>query len=260
MKNNFINVDGKETGYVALNEQGQIINFKSGTVFLNKNILNAVLERNNVTRFRYGLLVEGKLVPMSEIDETSEEFMTCRYITDDALNHVICNVKDRVISVGYFSFGWDPTERVEDREEGKKISKKNSKMVQDAISYLVRKGELSPRVKDYNGHSANRLPGTTIRIRTIKCCELVKINEFRKSIGLKCLPFDKDLDRWKSIYFIFTIDVNDPYNDKELNNKMIDVTLTNIDKYIYNNHFLLSKNDDECLSTNKIDIVNEILL
>ena len=87
MKNNFINVDGKETGYVALDEQGQIIHFKSGTVFLNKNILNAVLERNNVTRFSYGLLVEGKLVPMSEVDETSEEFMSCRYITDDTLNH-----------------------------------------------------------------------------------------------------------------------------------------------------------------------------
>lgn len=235
MKTKYYDLDGVNSGFVALNPEGEVVHFKSGKCFKNKSILDAVIETNGMTNYcTYGMMLNGKLVPISKILFLPEINLYHEYFEDsNTLSIIGPERKDKLLIVGYFSFGEDPTERIMDVKEGIKYNNKCYDILQDSISHLVRIGELRPRVRDYNDYNTNRIPGSTIRFRIMRPCDLVKVNEYRKNIGFKCLPFNKNLDRFKSMYYIFSIDENDPYIDiSKRNYPMINITLENLEKYI----------------------------
>jgi hypothetical protein len=75
----------------------------------------------------------------------------------------------------------------------------------------------------------------TTTMRIMRGFELVKINEFRKSLGERVLPFMNNKDKYKNIYFCFSRDENEFKYDKKYH-ETAEKVLENMINYIELNH------------------------
>ena len=237
-------LDGEQNGFVALNENGKIISFKFANIrqelFKSIELLLGAIERK-IESIKYNIAValgyktnNQKIISLSDllkpIPDLYEYF---DFKNDEVIMICVEPTNEKMIGSGYITFTDSPNERITDVSEGIEISKKCYKALLNVLAKEQRKGNMCKIETDYKHGAAvpyltkRRIHRSTLNIRVMRGFELVKVNQFRKEFDLKAFPFDKNVDKYKNIYFVFSRDREEHMSDKVYRNIMRE-TLDNI--------------------------------
>lgn len=198
--------------------------------FPNKNLLLSKLEKNHITKYDFQIINNGDIIPYSKVIESPSNDLYEGIIDGEKL-YICPKMKETMICCGYFHFVEDPYELITDKELGKAINIKSRKIINDAICYMVRSGKLHKKELNAYAKYYYRIPGSTIGFRVMSCYDLVKENEYRKSLEERIFPFKK-VDRFSSIYFCFTKDNHEHCDYKKIINQLLnDITIYITNKY-----------------------------
>ena len=207
--------------YILDNNVSGIGAFKPGTdeiiklrpfngIFRNKNLLDAELYRSKITNYDLGFILDGNFVPYSKVQQIDYDLY--QTFIDGEVIDIIPTYRDRVFKAGYFSFTEDPNVRITDYVEGREINKKLYAATRSSAAHLLKNGTFRSSCIDeslskisFNNINISpmkyRVYENTTTLRLMRGFELVKVNEFRKYIEEKALPFLADKDKYKNIYF-----------------------------------------------------------
>ena len=148
----------------------------------------------------------------------------CYFIKEENIN--------RVTSIGYFTFA-----DIYPDTTGNTISAKYKEYIKNAINEIVKYPDSFPTISkisiDKNGHLVAYVKGTTIQIHILTNSQIMDLNTKRKEYGMRCIPYLKEMDKFKTIYCYITKDNND-FSDNTINQK-IDKVIEIIVEVI-NNH------------------------
>ena len=211
-----IELDGTNSGFSAMYVgDNKLIKFTNNlTRFRNLDLLIAEIEKAGTVNYMLGITDNNLFIPWKCITPTDDgRYM---YFSDSGkiINIAKKNKKEKVIFTGYFLFGDEPKVKMSDFEEGKQINKKYYTFLKDAFSREIRSNRIKDCSVDENEFLTYSFRTTTAKIRISKNNNLVVVNQKRKEEGKKVLPFDKDLDKFKTIYFCATKEINDTTDEK----------------------------------------------
>jgi len=189
--------------------------------FRNKELLDAALEREKIKEFDYSFYTENfGFISYNKFRKVAYDLY--QGIVDDTILEIVPTTREKMYLCGYFSFTDSPKEKILDYKEGKELNTVVFEAVKDATAYIFRSGLFKSVNRDfsmYQGES-NITPikytvyGSTMNLRLMRGFELVRINEYRKKVGDKVLPFLGENDKYKNIYFCFSRDENEFKGDK----------------------------------------------
>ena len=225
-------LDSTTSGIVAINpETDEIIEFgkqKERKMYTNIHLLETELFRNGIKDYKIGFLLDGNLIPYSKVQQIS--YNAYQTFIDGNVIDIVPTFKEKVYKTGYFSFTDDPNTKL-DYKEGKEINKQLYGIVKSAATHLLKIGifktscidsvlcSIAPNI----GPMKYEVYDNTTTLRIMRGFELVKINEYRKSLGQKVLPFMSDKDKYKNIYFCFSRDENEFKGDKKYHETADDI-------------------------------------
>jgi hypothetical protein len=240
-------LDCKPSGIVAVKPGTQEIihlgNYKELTVFRNKALLDAALERAGVKEYEYGFKLEDiGFVPYSKAQQISYDYY--QTFTEDTIIDIVPTVREKMFMCGYFSFTDNPQERIEDWHEGSEVNIIFHTAVKEACAHLLKSGQFKASYRDYSMYDHGDKPITpikydvfnyTLNLRIMRGFELVKINESRSSMKENVLPFICKNDKYKNIYFCFSRDENEFKGDVMYRKKAEEI-LNKIEGYLLEKH------------------------
>ena len=225
MKSDIQVLDCNPNGIVAT-EPGTTNPIKFGKAkelcyFRNKELLDAALYRENIKEYDCYFYIENfGFVNYDKFRKVSYDLY--QGIVGDTILEIVPTTREKMYLCGYFSFTDSPKEKILDYKEGKELNNVVFETVKESMAYLFRSGTFKSVSRDFSMYvGLNNItplkytvPGSTMNLRLMRGFELVKINEYRKKIGDKVLPFIGDNDKYKNIYFCFSRDENEFKGDK----------------------------------------------
>ena len=139
------------------------------------------------------------------------------YITENAKSYFISPIiKNEISRIGYFVFE-DGDKILSDKEYGKKRNKEIYNYIVKALSDMVLNSYLpmsKPSIeyisKDENGHLFAKMKNSTVKIHICLNNQIMDLNQYRKDNNIRCLPYDKNMDKYLSIYTYITKDMAEP--------------------------------------------------
>lgn len=224
MKENEINLNGTTSGIVALDQNGSIIKFgnykKKLSLFKNILLLEAAIERESKNIYELGICIDGNIIPMSKVIKESDYYEY--FVNENEVSYIYPEIKDKIIMCGYFNFGNSPCERTKDKEAGKEFSKNIYTATEKNLCYQQRKGLLKT-AHHVHGHLFNihgklltkTTYGNTLVLRIMKPYDLLQVNNMRRECEFRVLPFKKENDNYKNLYFCFSRDIYEFPGDKK---------------------------------------------
>lgn len=234
-------LDGATSGIVAVKPgSDKIINLDNNcndtSMFRNKNLLETSLHRSKINKYDLGFILDDNFIPYSKVQQISYDVFQA--IIDDNIVDIIPTFREKILKAGYFSFTEDPNSRL-DYKEGRELNKTLYNIVKTSAAYLLKNGTFKNSCVDasftnvVSGISPMKyeIYDNTTTMRIMRGFELVKVNEYRKYLGERVLPFMNDKDKYKNIYFCFTRDINEFKNDKEYQ-EIADDIIVNMLSYI----------------------------
>ena len=221
MKEIEYSLDGITKGIVALkpgtDEILKLGNYKELSLFTNLRVLEAAIERKD-TPFEYelGFSIDGKIIHMNKVLKPENSYYEY-FSGENEISYIYPEINsEKMIICGYLTFGESPKVRTVDKEFGKVFSKNIYHAVSKALCYNQRKGLFK---------SGKTIPGaaiitdekiltrsvykSTLVLRIVTPYALFQINNFRKDCDLRALPFIKEYDNYKNLYFFFSRDENE---------------------------------------------------
>lgn len=236
-------LDNGTAGIVAVkpgtNELIKLGKYKNQVMFRNKNLLEAELFRSNIKSYELAFILDGNIVPFSKVQQISYDLY--QTFIDENVVEIVPTFRDKVFKAGYFSFTED-TETKMSYNEGRELNKVLYSAVKTAAAHLFKEGVFKSSSIDTSlcnsasniGPMKYEVYNNTTTLRIMRGFELVKINEFRKSLDDKVLPFIGNKDKYKNIYFCFSRDENEHVDMRkyhETANEIIKLMLDYIEKY-----------------------------
>ena len=222
MVNKKIKLDGKRCGFGAAwyDENGNdiFIRNKDGSfkLFKNKNSLVSwmINKEKIINPSLYEIFIDsgnGFLIPYDEIEKVDNHYEW--YSDCNELFLFYEEQETKVLQLGYFVFEKPRQERIP-KEEGKQKSKKLYQSckyaLQELLLYPNAPYALDHISSDEFGNICGYLRGNTGQIHICKNIKLIEMNKDRKEKGVRCLPFERDIDIFSSIYVFITRDFSEP--------------------------------------------------
>lgn len=213
--NGIVAVESGTTNPIKLGKRKELCYFR------NKELLDAALYREDIREFDYCFYIEGfGFISYDKFRKVSYDLY--QGIVGDTILEIVPTTREKMYICGYFSFTDTPKEKILDYKEGKELNNVVFESVKDSMAYLFRAGMFKSVSRDFSMYVGENnitplkytVPDTTMNLRLMRGFELVKINEYRKKIGDKVLPFIGENDKYKNIYFCFSRDENEFKGDK----------------------------------------------
>ena len=216
-------LDGINNGIVATNDQGEILSFGKWQykqeLFKSVSLLKAKIEKEKIVNYTIGVVINYKqkdqeVIPEYKLLKPNPDYYEYMDFINDQVYDIYLDVpKEKILAAGYFTFTDSPTEKIMDVEEGIKISKMCYGELLKAVALEQRRGSISKSEIDHINSSVfllkRRVYESTVSLRLMRRFELVKINEYRKSIQIRSFPYNNNMDKYKTVYFVYTIDSNE---------------------------------------------------
>lgn len=152
------------------------------------------------------------------IDSCQKIGNTYQIFKDDTLIRIEENQLSILIGSGYFVFENGDTER-SDRLYGVKIQDTYLKIIKDMfytfIMYNIKaenfSGNLIERIeRKSNKEYVIKLNNSSVKIHIMLNSALMDLNQYRKSKFIGCIPFDKNMDKYTTIFCYITRDPSEP--------------------------------------------------
>lgn len=145
---------------------------------------------------------------------------------------------DQVVKLGYLVFENNP-DTDEPKDQRQLFQKSILNNTKSKIQEMMLENRYFEKVsKDPNGHICAQLKFSSAKIHICMNPQLIKLNQERKQKQIRCLPFDKNIDTYSSLYCYITKDVHecDGFGSAELAIEYLDELVTRlqeINKEIY---------------------------
>lgn len=112
---------------------------------------------------------------------------------------------DKVIEIGYLNF----------EESDKKFINQTYRTVKELASKVARTYDintptLSSVAKDKNKHLCCNVKDSTAKIHICYNSQIMDLNQKRKEKETRCIPYEKSMDKYGSLFFYVTKDVSEP--------------------------------------------------
>ena len=231
METKYIIFDGKESGIcLFIYSKADYIRNKDNQIMLFQSLALARVYARNVlgikTPYQYHVYINicgdiidieraGKVMSLSEDDKEYYAFYTetDKYFCEET-------VKEKVISIGYFVFeNGDSGERTP-KDIGYKKQKQFRKYIKEAGSYISQFPNMEATIetvtKDSNGHLCFNIKNSTAKIHICFNNQIMDLNQVRKEDGFRCIPYDKAMDKFTTIFCYVSQDMAEPNYFKSL--------------------------------------------
>lgn len=150
-----------------------------------------------------------------------------QYFYNDALHFIKPQDDQEVVTCGYLVFE-DGDSKKTDKEYGKVRGRELYKYTTDIINKIVRdKVSVVERIyRDKKGFLSLKIKDSTSILKLCYNNEFMSLNQDRKNDGERCLPFDKNVDKFTTLYIFSTRECGEEYDSiyeiKDLINLIIE--------------------------------------
>lgn len=257
MENQVVNLtmDGKTIGIGIYSwvEDKQLTN-KQGDILIFRNISQAKMYVENAKGYTnhfdydFNIIINDSIIDYSEFDFVNGAYQL--YGKNENTNgNFIYNVypveKFAVTRLGYIVFN-DNARIIGDNEAGKKICKQNFDDLKEAVNTVVKypnkKNALQSVKRTYDTLNI-KVKRTSGSINVLYNSQIMNINQNRKNLQLRSFQFNKEMDKYNTLYFFIQKEFYEPdffgttqtcveaFDDiiKELQKKRPDVRLEYLD-------------------------------
>lgn len=221
MINEKIILDGKKYGVaVFLKDKQQYLLFKNENtpegvpkLFRSVELAKVFLKRAkgifNPRKYELYISLDGKLFHFNEVGYYNGHFII--YDSEKDIQFFVDEGKnERVLKLGYLIF-YDALNSKIEKELAQTVQKEIFRAVKEQIQQsMLDNIYLSKIFKDQNGHLSCSIKFSTAKIHICYNSQIIHLNQMRKENGIRCLPFDKDVDSNSSLYCYITKDVFEP--------------------------------------------------
>lgn len=166
----------------------------------------------------------GKVMNIPEMSDDKEYYSF--YLENGDRYFCSESVTEKVTSIGYYVFENGDSERT-----AKEIGYKKEKMLKKAIKkcaenvllYPNQDATIDSETKDRYGNLCFTIKNTTAKIHICFNSQIMDINQERKEDSNRCIPYDKSMDKFSTIFCFATQDMNEPvgFGSKEKTNTVI---------------------------------------
>lgn len=176
-----------------------------------KAFLNSKLNIVDPYDYKLWIFADGEEIDYDDVEYFEPYY---EYYNESGVHYYIQETKvEKITHIGYFVFEDGDEKRICDPKVGLKKSKELYSYIKDAISYIVSYPSAYPGIekvyRDSKGFLCLNIKGCTGKIHILYNSQIMNLNMDRKSNGKNCIPFNKDMDKYKSIYIFATKDISD---------------------------------------------------
>lgn len=229
MENKMAVLDGKTNGFIIYLKDRKSFMLKNGSPRLFKNLelaktfCSVIYKKFTPLEYKIFLYVDGKSIDFDYVSKREDHY---EVYTLSGKYYVFESVENRVTNLGYYVFEKGDTERC-DKKYGEKRSKELYRNIRHTISDIFRYINIDPSIESItkeDGHLVVNIKDSTAKIHFLYNSEIMDLNQARKEENKRCLPYDKAMDKYTTIYSYATVDNSEPegFGSKEKINKMID--------------------------------------
>ena len=216
MSTKYFKLDGNKCGFCLwlyetndwfMNEKGKRYLFKS--LALAKVYLERIKGIRDPYQYKVWLVLDEQVIDYDNIQFIDGFYEYCDgeiwYFIEETIVEEVCKI-------GYFVF--ENGDKVHsDKKYGSRRQKEFLNMIREAISnhvvYPYFDGALSGCHKDDNCQFYAAVKGSTCKIRFCKNDMVMTINQNRKADGVRCIPYEKSMDKFLTIYAYITKDISE---------------------------------------------------
>lgn len=174
-----------------------------------------------------GKIIRKQISDCQYIDDHYEFFVSTNKEDKPELFEVYEKVSRKAVHVGYIFFDDAETSRI-DKEQGKQYQYDLLQLIKEAAETIFKySGNIGSFSKLKRGQTI-KLKNSTTEIHILNISKLMDVNQSRRAHGLRCFPFIKEVDKFRSFYVIVDKDVAES-TKTESNAKAIDIINTMIE-------------------------------
>lgn len=217
-------LDGRTNGVaIFLSGKNEILMYKTKDQELVPKLFRSVKlakiylknEFNIVSPKDYYLLfvIEGQRFDYEKSGYYNDHYIIYDDKSDDIIRYNIYEeVNDKIIALGYLSFYNAENNDEIEKEEKQRVQKNIFRQTRNALQeLLIRNNKQYEKIyKDANGHLCLNLKHSSGAIHICFNNQLIKLNQKRKEQGIRCYPFEKNINGYSSLYCYLTKDVFEP--------------------------------------------------
>ena len=213
-----ITLDGKTSGFAIFNLAAQefVTNRNGAVLFRNIDLARMyaanVKKLNNPYDYEIYINIMGSMIQydyFEQVDGKYQFYATCDDVETKYFVEPI--VIKNIVKVGYLVV--NNGERIFDKDKGLTKSNLYYNEALNALYRIIQTPSIEPNIssigKDKYGIYAT-LKKSTAKIHICYNSQIMTINQNRKADGLRAFRFDKDMDKYTTLYVFIDIDVSEP--------------------------------------------------
>lgn len=216
-----ISLDGRKNGIaVFLQNDQKMVKCKKDqqtvdklfrSAKLTKVFLNVALKTVNPRDYSLLFVIDGKKFGFEESGFYNDHYII--YDRDTEGNIIKYAVyegeSDQVLDLGYLVPTTAPS--VDDQKEKRQAYQKIIlNYVKTTLRYMMLENKYFEKItKDKYGHICAELKLSSAKIHICTNAQLIKLNQLRKQNQIRCLPFEKNIDTYSTLYYYITKDVHE---------------------------------------------------
>lgn len=251
IKTMYVEMDGKTSGFaVYLYSTEKFVTIKSGEKRLFKNInllkswMNNMEKEKNPYNYKIYIVISSLEDPI-EYNNIQQVFDYYEYHDPaSGIDYFIAEDNtERLINVGYLVFedGDKPLLDI-NQKEGKRKNNEFINLSKTIAGWLAKRPAngidsvswansfVTSSGIEIGSHLEISIKGASSKIHILKNSELINFNMIRRDMEKRCLPFNKNFDKYKSLYVYTTKSVNDDRNVDKYTEKVLHNIVSEISK------------------------------
>lgn len=184
--------------------------------------------------YKIWLIINNKQIDYCNIHYIEPYY---EYYDKDGTHYYIQEtVTEKVINIGYFVFEDGEEKKICDPKIGTKKSKQLYGYIKQVISSIISFPDLTTAIeriyRDSNGFLCLKIKGTTSKIHILYNSQIMDLNMKRREDNIRCIPYNKDMDKYKSIFIFATKDSSD-YDSQNYTDTLIELILEELNYNYY---------------------------
>lgn len=188
---------------------------KNGIPLLFKNISQAKIYVENARGltnpldYDFLIVIDGRVIDFDAFDYVNGAYQL--YASDGNIYNIKPIEKFAVEKIGYIIFNGN--ERILSGEEGKKINNENFEALKNAANNIAKfpnRENTFESIRRLYDCMTLKIKRTSGSINILYNSQIMNINQNRKNYGLRVFHFDKDMDKFNTLYFFIQREYYEP--------------------------------------------------
>lgn len=216
-KKQYYKLDGKDNGFALwIYEEERFVQNTYNKTLLFKSLDLAKVyianQCNILNPYNYKVLII--LSDRGEIDFNNvygdEDTDIYYYYDNDELIAIEPDCNEQVLSLGYYVFEEGDTIQTQ-KEYGKRRQKELFRYINESFADIMKYSSKIAKInRDRNNHLCISIANSTSKIHVCFNSQIMTLNQERKELGIRCLPYEKEIDKYTTIYTYITRDFSEP--------------------------------------------------